>query len=209
MGVKINFDYVSDSYKSYIVKNKDNGRRYLQITCPSCGIVFDKREYYDHVLKVHSKRKDEVLAKLFGLKEFPVICADCGKEVHFNESTGIFSRKCNICTERDKVLGPKGTDDMSIEELLEQQKNLEATFKARQDSINAQIEAKRRELEWKSIDLKSVKPRFLPDSVKFLRKFSYELRVHNVNGDKQKINELLNFMDKYLDTEPWKSEKEG
>lgn len=205
---KINFKYVDQSYLSTIVKNKDNGRRYLQVTCPSCGITFDKREFYDHVLNVHAKKKDEVLSKLFGIKQFPVICS-CGKEVHFNETTGIYSRKCSYCTATDRTFGAgSDSENMNLDELLEEQKRLEAAFKAKQEELTAQIEAAKKEQEWKSIDIHSSKPRFLPDAQKFVRKISYELRVHATNGDKQKIHEILNFLDRYLDNEEWKKDKE-
>lgn len=206
---KINFKYVDPTYLSSVVKNEETGRHYLQVTCPSCNQVFSKREFYDHVLKGHAKRKDEVLSKLFGIKQFPVICS-CGKEVHFNETTGIYSRKCSYCTATDRTLGAgSGSENMNLDELLEEQKRLEAAFKAKQDDLAAKIEVAKKEMEWKSLDVHSVNPRFLPDAAKFIRKISYDLRVFVTNSEKQKAYDLLNYLDSYLDNESWKDKKEG
>ena len=208
MANKINFEFVDKKYISYTVKNAETGRRYLQVTCPSCGLTFDKREFMDHVNKVHAKRRDEVLAKLFGHKEYPVICSDCGREVHFDEQSGTYSKKCRLCMEQD-VQFVNSSDTDSIEELMKKKQNMEEVFKAKQQALDAQIEAAKKALEWKSVDIYSSKPRFLPDAQKFVRKISYELRVHATNGDKQKIYEILNFLDRYLDNEEWKKDKEA
>lgn len=203
MANKINFKYVDQKYLSEKVKNPETGRRFLQIECPFCsGLTFDKRDFYDHVIQVHAKRKDEVLAKLFGL-QYPVLCS-CGKTVTFDENTGIYSRKCRYCLASDKSLHSNASKELSLEELMEQQRNLEATFKAKQEEIAAQIEAAKRELEWKSVDIYSMKPRFLPEAAKFVRKISYELRVSLAGGQKDYGFKILNYLDKYLDTEGWK-----
>lgn len=202
MGI-INFKYVDSQYLSTIVKNKDNGRQYLQIKCPSCGVVFDKRDFYDHVLKTHGKRRDEVLAKLFGIKGFPVICQDCGREVHFDENTGIFSRKCSHCLKNENAIGVKSSDE-SLDKLLEKQKNLREVFEANNKAIEEQIALVKKENEWKSIDVNDIDkvPDIEPGIAKYFRKVSYVLRTYITNGgdDRQKAYDLLNMLDKHLES---------
>lgn len=199
----INFKYVDPKYLSTIVKNKDTGRQFLQVQCPSCKTVFDKRDFFDHVCKTHGKRRDEVLAQLFGIKEFPVICTDCGKEVHFDEHSGIFSRKCSHCLENENTIGVKSSDEMSLDKLLEQQKNLEEVFAAKKKAIEEKIAIAKKENEWKSIDINDIDkiPDIEPGAAKYFRKVSYLLRTYVTNGgdDKQKAYNLLNMLDKHLE----------
>lgn len=203
MGV-INFKYVDQSYLSTIVKNKDTGRQFTQVKCPSCNVVFDKREFWDHVCKTHGKHRDEVLARLFGIKEYPVICSNCGREVHFDERSGIFSRKCTKCLENEKTLGPKGSDEMSLAQLLEQQKNLEEVFAAKKKAIEEKIAAAKKEKEWKEIDIMNLDkvPDIEPGIARYFRKVSYVLRTYIINGgeDRQKAYDLLNMLDRHLES---------
>lgn len=205
MGI-INFKYVDSQYLSTIVKNKDNGRQFIQVKCPSCGIVFDKRDFYEHVLKTHGKRRDEVLAKLFGIKGFPVICSDCGCEVHFDESTGIYSRKCRKCNETKPL---DANTKLSLDQLLEKQRNLDEVYAANKAAIQEQIKATKREAEWKSLDVIEDTPNEIDSvSAKYMKKVVYELRTFITNSDKPKAYDLLNHLDKWLEENAWRGESD-
>jgi len=197
----INFKYVDKKYLSTVVKNEDNGRQYLQVTCPGCNQSYSKREFYEHVCKVHGKRRDEILAKLFGIKEFPVICPDCGREVHFDEYSGIYSRKCKKCLQKDNSMA-NINESQSLEALLEQEKNLNEVFQAKKLELQQKIHSKLKENEWKAVNIWEDMPDVIaPQVAKYLRKVSGELRVYITNGtpDKQKAYDILNFLDKKLE----------
>jgi uncharacterized C2H2 Zn-finger protein len=212
MGIKIKYELCDQTYIHKIVKNAETGRKYMQITCPSCQQVFDKKDFYTHVSNYHWKHRDEVLAKLFGHKSFPVVCTECHGEVKFDEFSGNFPRKCRACMTKEKAssLGVRNASaEDSIEDIKNKLANLDADYQQKRTDFLKQLEAKEKEDRWMKLDLNSATPKFIPESAWFVRKLSYELRTHIVNGgsERQAALELLNRIDSYIDSEKWKSDE--
>lgn len=207
MGIKINYNMCDQKYISRIVKNSETGRKYLQVTCPFCPtLTFDKREFPDHLMKTHGKRKDMVLARLFGHQSYPVLCTDCKHEIHFDEVTGTFPKKCSNCMKKD---GSLKEEDESVEALKKERENGRLAYEQYLAKMDEKIRNAEIREEWKKLDIYSTKPEFNPEAAKFLRKVSYELRTCVVNGrqDKEKAFGILNYIDTYIDSELWKSDE--
>jgi len=211
MGIKIKYELCDQSYINKIVKNSENGRKYLQIMCPSCRQTFDKKDFYNHVVNTHWRNKDEVLARLFCHKQYPVICPDCGNQVKFDEYSGTYPKRCRTCLTKEKQagLGIKVSNEDTIDELRDKLAKLDEEHQMKRSELLQQIKAKEREDKWKNLDIKSMNPIFTSESAWFVRKVSYELRTHIVNGisERQPALELLNFIDSYIDSEKWNKEE--
>jgi len=174
----------------YVTHVKTAGMKYTRTNyqCPLCQIPFSKREFEDHVYKVHSTRADECFAKLFGVP-WPARCT-CGRELHYSTSHKGFQTTCGNCTAGTitGVAEYKNADEA---------KKAEAQLKAM--LLHAQAEAKRlaKEAELDRIPLNEL-PFPSRKDPRMLRRIAKELRVYAINGEKDKLIQLANFLDSQL-----------
>jgi hypothetical protein len=174
----------------YVTHVKTAGMKYTRTNyqCPLCQIPFSKREFEDHVYKVHATRADECFAKLFGVP-WPARCT-CGRELHYSTTHKGFQTTCGNCTAGTitGVAEYKNADEA---------KKAEAQLKAM--LLHAQAEAKRlaKEAELDRIPLNEL-PFPSRKDPRMLRRIAKELRVYAINGEKDKLIQLANFLDSQL-----------
>jgi hypothetical protein len=174
----------------YVTHVKTAGMKYTRTNyqCPLCQIPFSKREFEDHVYKVHATRADECFAKLFGVP-WPARCT-CGRELHYSSTHKGFQTTCGNCTAGTitGVAEYKNADEA---------KKAEAQLKAM--LLHAQAEAKRlaKEAELDRIPLSEL-PFPSRKDPRMLRRIAKELRVYAINGEKVKLIQLANFLDSQL-----------
>ena len=185
----MNIQYITEPLEQYVTRTKTNDMVYARTTiqCPSCRQTFSKREYEDHVMKVHGANVDKVFAALFGL-QFPVRCT-CGKELHYIPSKKGFAKVCGSCTTSSSsstVYKNKEDAHKSVEQL----KALLA---------HAQAEEKRlaQEEELSRVPLNEL-PFPTRKDPRVLRRISMDIRTYAINGEKEKLIELANFIDNNL-----------
>ena len=174
----------------YVTRSKTAGMKYTRTNyqCPLCQIPFSKRDFEDHVYKVHATRADECFAKLFGVP-WPARCT-CGRELHYSTTHKGFQTTCGNCTAGTitGVAEYKNADEA---------KKAEAQLKAM--LLHAQAEAKRlaKEAELDRIPLNEL-PFPSRKDPRMLRRIAKELRVYAINGEKDKLIQLANFLDSQL-----------
>ena len=174
----------------YVTHVKTAGMKYTRTNyqCPLCQVPFSKREFEDHVYKVHATRADECFAKLFGVP-WPARCT-CGRELHYSTTHKGFQTTCGNCTAGTitGVAEYKNADEA---------KKAEAQLKAM--LLHAQAEAKRlaKEAELDRIPLNEL-PFPSRKDPRMLRRIAKELRVYTINGEKDKLIQLANFLDSQL-----------
>ena len=174
----------------FVTHTKTAGMKYTRTSyqCPLCQIPFSKREFEEHVYKVHATRADECFAKLFGVP-WPARCT-CGRELHYSTTHKGFQTSCGNCA--------AGTITGTAEyKNPEEAKKAAAQLKAM--LLHAQSEAKRlaKEAELERIPLAEL-PFPSRKDPRMLIRISKEMRVAAINGEKDKLIQLANFLDSQL-----------
>lgn len=186
--MKIN--YVTTPLEKYVTCNKPEGAKYSRTsyTCPLCGETVAKHNFEEHVKTKHPANVDKAFALLFGL-EYPVRCS-CGKMLHYSTVNHGYPTSCGTCTESSRSTMVY----TSAEDALNHIKKME------EDIAYARQEAKRleKEAELSRTPLKDF-PFPTRKDTRFLKRLAIELRTHTVNGDKEKLFELANFISSIAD----------
>ena len=181
--------YKTTPISQYIVEQKSPNANYklTDYVCPLCSVHVRNRYFGEHVENVHALRKDEVYAKLFGLS-WPARCA-CGKDLHYSEQKKAFPTNCGKCSENDIAeITYKNADDAhshveKLKELLAQAQAEEVRLKKEAELDKIPIE----ELPFPSFKY-----------AQFMRRLSRMIRLHTTNGEKEKLFELSNMIDKKI-----------
>lgn len=186
--MKIN--YVTIPIEKYVTRNKPEGAKHSRTsyTCPLCGETVAERKFEEHVKTDHPANVDKAFALLFGL-EYPVRCS-CGKMLHYSPANHGFPTSCSMCAESSH-----GTMVYtSAEDALNHIKKME------EDIAYARQEVKRLEME-AELSCTPLKDFPFPTrkDTRFLKRLAIELRTHTVNGDKEKLFELANFISSIAD----------
>lgn len=181
---KIN--YITTPIDKYVSRQKTGDMKYARtiITCPLCQIPHSKREFEEHVYKVHGPRADEAFAKLFGAP-WPARCT-CGKELHYSQANKGFPRTCGNCA-TGNVTG------------IEYHTSAEANLHVNQLKAmlaQAQEEAKRlaKEEELDKVPLNEL-PFPTRKDPRFIQRISKMMRNFAINGEKDELIKLANFID--------------
>ncbi len=181
--------YITEPLEQYVTRTKTNDMVYARTTiqCPSCRQTFSKREYEDHVMKIHGANVDKVFAALFGL-QFPVRCT-CGKELHYIPAKKGFPKVCGSCSMGSSTTSTyKNADD--AHKHVEQLEALLAVAKAAEKKLAQEAELSR-------VPLMEL-PFPTRKDPRLLRRISMDLRTYTINGEKDKLLELANFIDNNL-----------
>ena len=181
--------YKTTPLPQFVVELKSPGKNYTNTdyVCPLCKTQVRKRYFGEHVDKVHALRKDECFAKLFGL-QVPVRCS-CGKELHYSEAQKGFPTSCGKCSENDVAERTyKNADDAHSH--VEALKELLA--KAQAEEIRLKKEAEFDKVPIEELPFPSIK------YSQFMRKLSRLIRIHAANGEKDRLFELSNLIDKKI-----------
>lgn len=174
-------------------KNKESGYTLTEVVCPGCKGQFKLRNFAEHIQTVHSRRKDEIWAMALGLT-YPVHCTGCGKELKYDDNLKIYPTKCPGCQGVDQKLDGKSSDEIEAE--IRQAKEM---FDAKMEQLK-QAKANAEKVEkFRKIDLKELKPKLNNEARTWIRKIVYEMRPLVANGNTNKIFELLNYMDQYVE----------
>lgn len=178
----------TDILPQYLTKQKAEGAQKAMnlIHCPSCRQPFYARAFEQHVYTTHGANADKVFAMLYGL-EYPVKCS-CGRELRYSETHKGFPVKCGHCT------GAKGdTQYATAEDALKEAQELEERAAAAREAAK-QIAAAR--------DLSNLPLQQMPFPTKkdprLLRRISMDMRTYAVNGDKDRLIDLANYVDLLL-----------
>jgi len=174
----------------YVTHVKTAGMKYTRTNyqCPLCQVPFSKREFEDHVYKVHATRADECFAKLFGVP-WPARCT-CGRELHYSTTHKGFQTTCGNCT-AGTITGV--AEYKNADEAKKAADQLKAML------IHAQDEAKRlaKEAELERIPLNEL-PFPSRKDPRMLRRIAKDMRTYAINGEKDKLVQLANFLDSQL-----------
>lgn len=178
--------FIDKPLDQYVMVYKDSTMTNARTTyqCPLCKLPFSKREFENHVYKVHSARAEEAFAMLYGLS-YPVRCT-CGKELRYSSTHKGFPRTCGSCqTGTSEVVQYQNADE--AHKHIEQ---LQAMLE------NAKVEEKRLKAE-AELSRKTVKDFPFPSYKynNFMKKLSMEIRINAVQMDKAKLLELANWID--------------
>lgn len=180
--------YITEPIEKFVVKkhNAESNYTTTEYICPLCGQYESKRRFHEHVLRVHSHKKDELYARLFGLS-YPVLCK-CGKELHFNDSYKGFPKTCGNCANSVTSASPKEYRNASEAHIhVERLKEMLAMAQAEEARMKKEEELDRVPIE--SLPFPSFK------YVHFMRRLSRMIRVHAANGAQDKLFELSNMID--------------
>lgn len=183
----MNLKYITEPLDKYVTRTKNANMTYTRttITCPLCMAPFPKRDFENHVFNGHGTRVDECFAKLFGISH-PSRCT-CGKELHYSPNHRGFPTTCGNCATGTLT----GVEYKSVDDANAHVSQLEALL--------AQAKAQARKLE-KEAELEKIPLEKLPfpsrKDPSLLMRISKLLRTHAVNGDRDKLIELANFIDK-------------
>lgn len=182
--------YINKPVDRYMTRIKSPNAIYTSTNyeCPLCKGTFSKRNFDDHVFKTHGNRADECFAMLFGLP-YPVRCS-CGKELHYSRTKKGYPDRCGSCaTGTFSKLEYKNAED--AHKHVEQLKQMLA---------DAQNEEKRlkKEAQLSSVPINELPFPTRKDS-RFLKRVSMSIRIHAVNGEKDKLIEIANIIDKMLE----------
>lgn len=185
---KIN--YITTPLEKFVTKQKGEGQKNFRtsIHCPLCLAPFSKREFEDHVYTKHVTRVDECMAKLFGVP-FPARC-ECGRDLHYSRTFHGFPKSCGQC-ETGCVNGQ--TEYKNADDAAKHVAQLEAYL------AHAKAEQKRlaKEAEFDRIPTAEL-PFPTRKDPRLLRRISKLMRTFAVNGDKEEMLKLANFIDKMV-----------
>ena len=186
----IKLNYKTIPLPQYVTHTKSEGMKYTRTTyhCPLCQAPFSKREFEAHVYKYHGPRADECFAKLFGVP-WPARCT-CGHELHYSQTYKGFPTTCGNCT-AGTITGAEYKNE-------EEARKAEAQLKAL--LVHAQAEAKRlaKEAELERTPLNEL-PFPSRKDPRFLKRISKDMRTYAINGEKEKLIQLANFIDGQLE----------
>lgn len=186
--MKIN--YITEPKEQYVTRQKAEGMKYTRTTihCPLCKGPFSKREFESHVYLKHAFRVDECFAMLYGIST-PARCS-CGRDLHYSRTYHGFPKSCGQC-ETGLVAGH--VEYKNVDEANKHVAQLEAML------AEARSSAKRME---KEAELEKIPLEQLPfpsrKDTRLLRRVSKLIRIHAVNGEKEELFKLANFLDKLV-----------
>ena len=184
-------NYKTTPLPQYVTHIKNAGMKYTRTTyqCPLCQIPHSKREFEEHVFKVHGTRADECFAKLYGVP-WPARCS-CGRELHYSPTHKGFQTTCGNCS-AGTVTGV--AQYRSEEEAKKAEEQLKVML------LHAQAEAKRlaKEAELERIPLNEL-PFPSRKDPRMFRRIAKDLRVYAINGEMDKLIQLANFLDSQLE----------
>jgi len=178
--------YITEPLEQYISRTKTSGMKYTRTSyhCPLCKAPIPKRDFEEHVFKEHPNRSEEAFALLYGLP-YPVRCS-CGKELHYSEHHRGFPKMCGSCsTGCISEVNYKNAED--AHKHAEQLKQLIAHAKA--EEIRLKREAELSRIPLKELTFPSRK------YVAFLKRLSMDIRCFAINGEKDKLLGIANFID--------------
>lgn len=181
--------YKTTPMPQYVVELKSPGKNYTNTdyVCPLCSTQVRKRFFGDHVKKVHPIRNDEVYARLLGL-QYPVTCS-CGKELHYSESNRGFPSSCGRCTENE-IVGREFKDADDAHNEVEKLKSLLAKAQAEEAMLKKEAELDKTPID--QLPFPSIK------YASFMRRLSRMIRQYGINGEKERLIELSNLIDKKI-----------
>lgn len=179
--------YITEPKEQYVTRSKAPGMKYTRTTihCPLCKGAFSKREFEDHVYRVHGPRADEAFAMLFGLP-WPAKCS-CGRALKYSRAHKGFPVMCGNCT-TGQVTGE--TTYSSQAEAEKDVAQLQALL------ARAKAESKRlaREAELEKVPLAEL-PFPSRKDPRLLQRISKLMRTFAINGEKDELIKLANFID--------------
>lgn len=181
--------YITTPKQQYVTRNKPQGMKYTRtiITCPLCQQPFAKRDFEEHAYKFHGTRADECFAKLFGVP-WPAKCT-CGKDLRYSQANKGFPMSCGNC-----AMGTvTGVEYHSVDEAKQNVEKLKAALAFAQDE--ARRLAREDELNRTPIDQLPFPSRKDP---RLLKKISMSMRTFAINGEKDNLIKLANFIDALL-----------
>ena len=185
----IKLNYKTVPLDQFVSHTKAAGMKYTltNYTCPLCRGLIKKRDFEKHVYQEHAQRADECFAKLFGVP-WPARCT-CGRELHYSQTYKGFPTTCGNCAAGNIT----NAEYHSPDEANKAAAQLKAMF------LHAQSEAKRlaKEAELERIPLNEL-PFPTRKDPRFIQRISKEIRVHAINGEKEKLIQLANFIDAQL-----------
>lgn len=183
----MNIKYINKPVAHYVVSYKSPKANYTltDYVCPLCKCQTRKRFFGEHVDGTHAIRKDEVYAKLLGL-EYPVLCK-CGKELHYSEANRGFPVNCGKCNYDDSTSREyKNVEDAHYD--VERLKGLLANAQAEESRLKREAELDKIPID--ELPFPSLK------YAKFMRRLSRLIRQYGINGEKERLIELANMIDK-------------
>jgi len=181
--------FITEPKPQYVTHQKTEGMKYSRTTihCPLCRQPFPKRNFEDHVYHDHGARVDECFAMLLGLP-YPYRCS-CGKDLHYSRINKGFPVSCGNCATGTLSKANYTSADDAHQHYL-QLKALAAQAQAEELRLKKEAELSRIPLD--QLPFPSRK------DPRFLKRLSMSIRVHAVNGDKEKLQELANIIDRML-----------
>ena len=182
--------YIDTPKEQFVTRQKTEGMKYTRTTihCPLCTGPFPKREFEAHVYKQHAQRADECFARLYGLP-VPTRCAGCGNPLHYVRGKG-FPTTCAKCT-TGTVTGVEYKNAEDAEKHVAQLTALLADAKAQAKKLAREAELERVPIQ--DLPFPSRKdPRLLQRISKMMRTFA-------INGEKERMIELANFLDRKIE----------
>lgn len=181
--------YIDTPKEQFVTRMKTGEMKYTRTTihCPLCTSPFAKREFEDHVYKMHGTRADECFARLYGLP-YPTRCASCGNPIHYVRHKG-FPLTCANCT-TGTVTGVEYKNADDAHKHVEQLTALLAQARSEEKRL-----AKEAELDRVPIEQLPFPSRKDP---RFLQRVSKMMRTFFINGEKERGIELANLIDKVI-----------
>ena len=181
--------FIDTPKDQYVTRLKAEGMKNTRTTihCPLCNAPFPKRNFEDHVYKEHGARADECFARLYGLPT-PTRCSGCGNPLHYVRHKG-FPVTCAKCTTGTVT----GVEYKNADEANAHIAQLAALL------ANARAQAKKLA---KEAELDKVPIQELPfpsrKDPRLLQRISKMMRTFAINGEKERLIELANFIDKKI-----------
>jgi len=184
--------YLTEPKDQFVTRTKNPGMLYTRTTihCPLCKAPFSKREFEEHVYRVHGSRADEVFALLYGVP-WPAKCS-CGKPLRYSRVHKGFPTSCGTC-DMGLVATAVPMEYANAEDAKKHVEQLEAMLvKAREEAKRLEKEAEFDKIPTSELPFPSRK------DPRLFRRISKLIRLYAANGDQEKLFELANLMDKML-----------
>ena len=182
-------NYITKPRDQYVthLKTESMKRTRTLYQCPLCQCNIPKRSFEDHVYTKHKLRADEAFAMFYGVK-WPAKCS-CGRDLHYNRTHRGFQVSCGYCTQPDNntTTYKSANDAHSHVEQLEQM-----LLAAKEQEKKLRQEEKLETVPLEELPFPSVKYKT------FMARLAMARRVNAVNGDKDKLFGLANFIQSRL-----------
>lgn len=187
--MKIN--YLTTMQDQFVTRTKSGDMKYTHtdVTCPLCRNIFSIRSFEGHVYEKHPQRVDECFAKLYGAP-WPARCS-CGKELHYSPSRKGFPTQCGSCVTGTVGGGVKYKNAAEAEQHVAQ-----LTAYLEQAKAEAKRLAKEAELSRTPLNELPFPTRKDP---RLLKRIANDMRTYAINGDKDNLIQLANFIDGQLE----------